>query len=316
MDYVSYEQLPMFETGERYNWGIFGNNDHLGTLNFITPEAIRAASQLVTMGHVVCLSLPLNLPNPPLSRERRSVEHHVEVNRSGRDDKLDNFYLQGSSQWDGLAHIRYREFGYYGGRQDHEVNTGELGIDWMARRGIIGRAILVDFEEYFASRHEPLVPDHRTPLGPKEIEDVLSWSGTSINPGDILVFRTGWLKWYLALDYGQREALQGRLNNSADGIECAGLAPGAETAGWLWNNKVAAVAADNPTVETLRIRVDEGFLHRRILALLGMPIGEFWFLEELSKVCRTYGRWHFFLTSAPLNLIGGVGSPNNAYAIF
>jgi len=36
------------------------------------------------------------------------------VNRGGRDDYVDNFAMQGSSQWDSLRHIRFREFGYYG----------------------------------------------------------------------------------------------------------------------------------------------------------------------------------------------------------
>jgi hypothetical protein len=84
---------------------------------------------------------------------------------------------------------------------------------------------------------------------------------------------------------------------------------------WLWNHRIAAVAADNPALEVLRVRKEDGFLHRRIMALLGMPIGEFWYLEELSHACRERGRWDFFLTSAPLNLPRGVGSPSNAYAI-
>ena len=52
------------------------------------------------------------------------------VNRGGRDDTLDNFAMQGSSQWDGLRHVRYREFGYWGGLQDEDVDDkGRLGIE-------------------------------------------------------------------------------------------------------------------------------------------------------------------------------------------
>lgn len=317
MEFIPYQQLPVFETtGEHHNWGFFGNEDHVGTLNFITRESIGQAAKLVLTGRTVCLSLPLNLPQPPLAHGRKPFSHDVEVTRSGRDDKVDNFYLQCSSQWDGLAHIRYREFGYYGGRQDPQVEAGELGIDWIARRGIIARGVLVDFARFYWDQGIPLDATTRVPLGPEAIEEVLEWSGSEVHPGDVLLFRTGWLEWYLALENDERDRLAGALTNTDGGIECPGLAPGVETAEWLWNRRVAAVAADNPALESLRVRPSEGFLHRRILALLGMPVGEFWFLEELSRVCRDTSRYEFFLTSAPLNLVGGVGSPNNAYAIF
>jgi hypothetical protein len=129
------------------------------------------------------------------------------------------------------------------------------------------------------------------------------------------MLRTGWLRWYLALEQPARDALAGTLHPREGGMDCPGLAPGTDMAAWLWDHRIAAVAADNAALEVLRVRREEGFLHRRIMALLGMPIGEFWYLEELSHACRDRGRWDCFLTSAPLNLPRGVGSPNNAYAI-
>jgi hypothetical protein len=58
-----------------------------------------------------------------------------------------------------------------------------------------------------------------------------------------------------------------------------------------------------------------GFLHYRLIPLLGMPVGEFWALGELSRACRQAGQYQFMLSSAPLYLPGGVGSPANAYAV-
>ncbi len=57
------------------------------------------------------------------------------------------------------------------------------------------------------------------------------------------------------------------------------------------------------------------FLHFHMLAFFGMPIGEMWNLEALAEDCAADGRYDFFLTSAPLNVPGGVGSPPNALAI-
>jgi hypothetical protein len=58
------------------------------------------------------------------------------------------------------------------------------------------------------------------------------------------------------------------------------------------------------------------FLHPVLLAGFGMPIGELFDLERLSEYCEALGRWTFFFTSEPLNVIGGVASPPNALAIF
>ncbi|GAC1433484.1 MAG: cyclase family protein [Candidatus Velthaea sp.] len=311
-----YAELPVMEkTGEHHAWACFGERDELGTTNFIGPEQVRAALHTVTEGRVVNLALPLDVPQPALSPGRKSFTHHLERGAGGSDDHLDGFFLQCSSQWDALSHIRYREFGYYGGRQDADLDRGALGIDALARKGIVGRGVLVDFARYNDEAGTPLDATARRAFTPDDIDSVLRWAGTAIKPGDILVFRTGWLRWYLNLTAHEREAVAGTLHNSEGGLHCPGLAPGIETAAWLWDHRVAAVAADNPALEALQIRRDEGFLHRRILALLGMPIGEFWYLEELSYACNDRGRADFFLTSAPLNLPKGVGSPNNAYAI-
>jgi len=56
-------------------------------------------------------------------------------------------------------------------------------------------------------------------------------------------------------------------------------------------------------------------MHEVFLSGWGMPIGETWDLEELSRVCSNEGRWTFFLTSQPLNLSAGIASPANVMAI-
>jgi hypothetical protein len=53
-----------------------------------------------------------------------------------------------------------------------------------------------------------------------------------------------------------------------------------------------------------------------MLSMWGMPIGELWDLEGLAEKCKELGRWTFLLTSAPVNVPGGVGSPPNALAMF
>jgi hypothetical protein len=57
-------------------------------------------------------------------------------------------------------------------------------------------------------------------------------------------------------------------------------------------------------------------MHDTILSGFGLPIGELFDLEHLAEQCKKQNRWEFFVTSEPLNLSGGVGSPPNAVAIF
>lgn len=87
---------------------------------------------------------------------------------------------------------------------------------------------------------------------------------------------------------------------------------------WLWNHHFAAVAADTMGFEVCPV----GFhtrgavrLHEWLLCHWGTPIGELWDLERLAEVCKGLKRWSFMLTSAPLNVFGGVASPPNVIAI-
>ncbi len=311
-----YRDLPILaDTGEHHSWDVFGRQDELGTLNFLTREVIAAAAHGVKDGRVVCLSLPLNLPYPALSSNRPPYTHTVTRTRGGRDDSISGFYLQCSSQWDSLQHIRFREYGYYGGREEEELDRGALGIDVMARKGIIGRGVLVDAERFMRMSGRRMAADERYAIGPGLLDEVLAAQNTTIRDGDILILRTGWLAWYLALDDAGKAAMQGRQRGGEGAMQCPGLFAGTETAEWLWDHRISAVAADNPALEAMVVDRDEGFLHRRTLTLLGMPIGEFFLLEDLAAACAERGDWSFMFSSAPLNLPNGVGTPNNAYAI-
>jgi kynurenine formamidase len=313
----SYANLPAFEkTGERYAWGVFGEGDQLGTINLLTPERVLAASKLVRRGRVINLSLPLNTPTQLYHGETRGgYRHNMSVSRGGRDDTLDNFAMQGSSQWDGLRHVRYREFGYWGGLQDADVDgRGLLGIEHWAMHGIVGRGVLIDAVRHFEAAGTPLQPTVRTPIGPLDIEACAARQGVELRPGDILLLRTGWLRWFGSLSDAEKEALRGRLNPGEDGLDMPGLDPSTPAAAWLWDRRIAAVAADNPALEALRVDSEVGFQHRRLIALQGMAIGELWDLEALAEDCAEDGVYEFMLVSAPLNVPGAVGSPCNAYA--
>src|SRR5262249_32668013 len=96
-------------------WGVFGDDDQIGTLNLLTPERVAAAARLVEQGQVFSLNYELELPDPPLFN--RAATRHTIIRRRHNvfDDVYDNFNTQSSSQWDGLRHNGHRQYGFYNG---------------------------------------------------------------------------------------------------------------------------------------------------------------------------------------------------------
>ncbi len=136
------------------SWGVFGPDDQLGTLNFITSQATARAAGLVSSGRVFNLDYPLNTFVPSIAGTRPAAEHHMFANNPNhRDDWLDSFYLQSTTQIDGLRHMRHPRYGFYGGVKDEAVEVGrpELGIQLVAEKGIAGRGILIDLPRYFSA---------------------------------------------------------------------------------------------------------------------------------------------------------------------
>ncbi len=295
------------------SWGVFGDDDQVGTLNFITPESVAAAARLVRKGQTFSLNLPLNLPDPPFAN-REPYRHTMMTIGEGRarDDYLDNFYLQRSSQWDALSHICHLRHGFYNGVRPDEVtgtDGSKLGIEHWAARGIAGRGVLLDVARYMAAQGQSLDPQQWFAIGPPLIDAVLQAQSVTLQDGDILLLRTGWVAYYLAASQAEREAC-----NPEHGSP--GLAAGEEMAAYLWDHRVAAIGADNMAVEAMPpSRQTGGFLHNRLIPLLGMAIGEMWDLEGLADDCAADGVYECLLTSAPLHLCGGVGSPPNALAL-
>lgn len=309
-DDLAYHELPTLAgTGERHAWSVWAA-DGVGTLNRIDPAAVVAAAATVRRGEVFNLDIPLDELAGVWST-RRPPAHHVEVKRIGRDDSLDGFFLQGASQWDGLRHIRFREHGYFGGLEEVDLDDSDrLGIGGMAEHGIVTRGVLVDVEPHLMAADERYSPGARVEIDVEMLVDCLTAQRTVTRRGDVLLIRTGWLGWYRGLTPEQRADY-----GTIDTFTATGLSADRTMAAWLWDQGFAAVVADNPALEALPARREVGFLHHRILALLGMPIGELWDLDALATDCASDGTFEGMLTSSPLYLRRGVGSPANAYLV-
>ncbi|MEX0665919.1 MAG: cyclase family protein [Acidimicrobiia bacterium] len=287
----------------------------LGSLALLTPERVAAAARLVRSGKRFPLDLPLTLPSPPFfGREPYRHEVFSLGITNVFDDKLDNFYPQSSTQWDGFGHFGHAELGFFGGRSADDVEARTLGIEAWAMTGIAGRGVLLD-----VGRHADIACDTAFVVTPEILAATADAHGVEIKEGDVLCVRLGWLAWYKELDAAGREAIAaGSREYSFENFQTPGLAPGPAIAAFLWDHGIAAIAVDNPGVEPFGpggAGASGDSVHTRVLALLGIPLGEFFDLDALADDCAADGVYEFLFTSKPLGIQGGLGSPPNAMAI-
>jgi hypothetical protein len=299
-------------------WGVFGNDDQIGTLNLLTPQRVINAARLVRHGQVFALNWELELPAPPLFN-RAALRHTIHRRRKHVfDDLYDNFNTQSSSQWDGLRHFGHRQYGFYNGVTEAQIATedNELnGIHHWARRGIAGRGVLIDFQRFAAAHNIAFAPGERYAITAAQLQEAANLQGVRLQMGDILLLRTGWIEWYGSLNEEQRQALA-----QPGALRIAGLEQSEASLRFLWDNHCAAIASDNPDFEAYPPATPDegehfGMLHGTLIGLWGMPIGEMFQLDALAAACAADQCYEFFFTSAPLNKLGGVASPPNALAI-
>ncbi len=313
----AYDELPPAIRGGRSAWGLFGREDSVGLLNLQTPERVAEAARLIRSGAVFSLNAPVNVPDPPLFR-RGAAQHSLITNelRAFFDDKLDNYYPQGSSQWDSLAHVAYGTDQFYNGVTAQDITARARNtIDHWAARGIAGRAVLIDVDAVLGGAGTGFDPASARAITVAELDAARAAAGVEWEPGDVLLLYTGFLGWHVRQEAAVREAMaeRGALRN-------VGLAHDEAMARYLWDAHVSAVVSDNPSVEVWPADAGDeafpfGYLHRILIGQLGMALGELWWLEDLALSCRDDGRYEMFLTAAPMNVRGGIGSPANAIAI-
>jgi kynurenine formamidase len=308
-----YDDLPAAPEGGRSGWGVFGADDNLGLINLLTPERVVAAAGLVKRGALFPLDAPIDAFSPSLARNRGAPRHHV-IHQSGTisfDDVYDNFYPQGSSQWDALGHIGYGPNVFYNGATEQDVAEGRRNtMDHWARHGIAGRAVLLDMVRTFAEQGRPYDPGSSTAFSVEDLEQARRRSGVELRAGDILLIHTGFARWYLDLSTAERAGVS--QNPSTPGI-----AHGEEMCRYLWNSHIAAIGSDTFAVEVMPPDRTSplGFIHRMLIGQFGMALGELWWTEDLAADCAADGVHEMFLVSAPIHGPGGIGSPANAIAI-
>lgn len=319
------ELLARVDAPSGSSWGLFANPD-LGTLSFLTDDHVRSAAALVRNGLRYNLDLPVGALSVPVVHHRKTPEHLIySTGVDQRDDYFQDFYMQSSTHLDGLRHVRDHEYGNYGGVSDEQIrSTSALGIGAWADAGIVGRGVLIDIPRHLSRvSRDPLDHDAGEPIPVQLILETLETQLTQRRDGDIVLVRTGWLgRYFEVLSEADRLAVP-------DKLACAGLEQSHDILEWLWDSRVALLASDNPAVECYppsstspfnpgelaNTGVKRGMMHPRLIARLGLALGELWWLDDLAAACANSEVYDFMLVSHPLNTPGGVGSPANAIAI-
>lgn len=296
------------------NWGRWGPDDQLGTLNYVTPEKVRAAAGLVRSGRRVSMEIPINKlagpdnPNPAIHFV--SQAHDIDIDSHGLRFGLDflgmSCHGDCHTHVDALCHISYKGVTYNGlPAQEVLTSKGATTLDIASYGdGLVGRGVLLDIPRFRGVAW--LEPGEAVTRA--ELEACERAEGVQLGEGDILVFRTGHHRRRLemgAWDNGYPPAGEGKAGLHVD------------TVPWMHERKLAAFLPDGDG-EAVPSTVP-GMLypiHPLQIVAMGMLASDSLQFEDLARACETERRWEFMVVGLPLRLPGGTGSPWNPIAIF
>lgn len=299
------------------NWGRWGEDDQIGTLNFVGPEQVQAAAALVRRGTVIPLSLAYDgsgcqdgtfRQNPQLLVTASGTDyiagHQAQTQWGpskgfGFSDDVVVLPTQAGTQWDSLSHIFYEGKMYNDRAADLSTSKGSSknGIEAGLTR-YVTRGVLLD-----VARHrgvDSLHPGYA--ITADELSAVAQAEDIQIRRGDAVLVRTGFL--------GTRRRAWGDF--------AGGDAPGISlyAAPWFYDHEVAALATDTWGVEVRPNEIAQVQpFHTVALVHMGLALGEIFDLEALAEDCAIDGVYEFQFVAPPLPLTGASGSPLSGLAI-
>lgn len=310
------------------NWGRWGPEDQIGTLNLIDAAARLRGTAAVVDGSAFALGLPLSaeegiqmgfIPgrvNP--TRTMICVNNPLSPDPGwiASSEDVVTLSMQCATHWDGLAHASYGA-GPDGGKLYNgfpassvtEEGTAKLGIHLI--RSLVTRGLLLDVPR--AKGIEILDPGY--PIAPSDLDAACELGGLAVEPGDVVLVRTG---------QAAHRALPGRPGLAGaepvrDLVAYTWPTPGLTmaTAEWFHDRDVAAVATDTMVLEVYPCESEDLYLPVHLLHLveMGMTQGQNWFLDELADACAADGRYEFLLDATPLPFTNALGSPVNPVAL-
>ena len=298
------------------NWGRWGGDDQLGTLNLITPEVVVAAASSIRCGRTIPLAIPLEEDGVQAGfvpgRDNPVRTMHAINESMDPDGDSDSFHtsddhvamgLQAGTHWDGLGHVSYSGQIYNGYDAATITSDGASKCGIHHLRSVCSRGVLLDVAR--AKGGELL--DCPYSITAEDLDEAVAMGNVEVRSGDIVLVRTGRMS-----IYHRDGGLAYCLGPSGDGSN-AGLSM--SSVPWLHEHNVAAVANDTLAFEVYPSETDMLAVHLLHLVDMGLTQGQNWDLEALSADCAADGIYEFFLTATPEPFVGGVGSPVAPIAI-
>jgi kynurenine formamidase len=299
------------------NWGRWGADDQIGTLNTITPEDVIDAGKLIRRGKVFSLGLSLKEPiqsglfggrwNPihtmlATGTDAANGNQDVPFPYLRYADDAINMPCQASTQWDALCHIFLGDKMYNGfdARLVDAKGARKLGIE-NYRDKMVGRGVLLDVARWKGV--DSL--DDGYPISNEDLDGCAKAQGVEVRRGDFVLVRTG---------HQERCLAKGDWSGYAGGD-----APGVafETCYWAREKDIAGLCTDTWGCEVRPNETNEANQpwHWVVIPAMGLAMGEIFYLKELAFDCASDGVYEFFFCAPPLHLPGGAGSPANPQAI-
>lgn len=300
------------------NWGKWGPDDELGTLNYITPDKVVRATRLPRSGKAFSLALALDFSGPQTGGLNRINPMHTMLacgtdyvagrqnapwqHGLGYSDDVLTLTTHGGTHWDALCHI------FWEGRMYNDRDPGLVGAGGALKNGIeklkdqfVTRGVLLDVARFKGV--DCLEDGH--PITAQDLDDAAGAAGITIERGDIVLLRTGQMG----------RCLREQRWGTYAGGDSAGLS--FWTAEWLYEKEIAGIASDTWGVEVRPNQLPNSMqpLHPVTVANMGLLLGEIFFLEDLAAACARERVYEFLLIAPPLPITGGTASPLAPLAI-
>jgi kynurenine formamidase len=286
---------------ELSNWGRWGKDDELGTLNLITQAKRKQALALAKEAFTVSLARDANITkeidNPcPLEWALTTDAPETVTDRIA----YNCIHGPGTTHLDSFAHMFFHGKMWNGYSRDlvtKEDGAKKVSILTM-KNGILTRGVLYDIPKLKGVPY--LEPGTR--IFPEDLEAWEKMAGVNAGPGDALVLR--WGKW------ARRAKVGPQAGDEAAGLDNTVIP-------WLKKRDIGLLVWETagytpqPPGDLQR-----NALHNFVLEILGVHILDRADLEAVSEAAAARKRYEFMLTVAPLPIPHGTGSPVNPLAIF
>lgn len=299
------EVLSYFE--RLSNWGRWGAEDRLGTLNLITPEKALQGCASVQQGRVVSCARAIDFATRPRGIEEPVAPLHLMQATGEAAAEGDGF----TSDWVGLplhglslTHLDAHAHALWNGRTYNDQPASAItaargagsGPVHLAAQGVVSRGVLLDVAR--ARGVEALSAGAR--VSAQDLSAAERLAEVELQPGDVALVRTG-------------STPPANVPLQAE-VPVSGLT--ASALPWLRERDVAVLMTDTGTdaLPSPYARLSAP-VHSVAIVAIGLWIVDNCLLDALAEACAEARRWSFLLMLAPLALKRCTGSPVNPIAV-